>query len=137
MPKLWRIVPHDAGQVQDLQRACGLPAIVAQLLLRRGIRSSDEIERFIDPKLTHLRDPNELPGLSAAVTRIGDAVIQRRRIVVYGDYDADGMTATAILLRCLMRSKSLLSKERLSSSRSIVVLRACAKRTRRGALVLN
>ncbi len=101
MGKHWRIQPHDVERVMSLERTAGLPAVVAQLLVNRGIDSPDLAQRFLDAKLSHLRDPDELPGLPEAAERIVAAVQAGRRITIYGDYDADGMTSTAILLRCL------------------------------------
>lgn len=101
MPKRWLIAPYDSQRVADLQQAAGVPAVVAQLLLSRGIDDPLEVRRFLEAKLTGLRDPDELPHTTLAAELIFDAVQAKRQITVYGDYDADGMTATAILLRCL------------------------------------
>ena len=101
MSKAWRIAPHDPARIADLERAAGVSAVVAQLLLARGIHDPDDVRLFLDPKLNGLRDPELLPGLTAAADLLWDAVRSKRRITVYGDYDADGMTATAILVRCL------------------------------------
>jgi single-stranded-DNA-specific exonuclease len=99
--KRWRIQPHDAERVARLERLAGVPPIVAQLLMGRGVYEPEAARTFLDAKLTGLRDPDELPGAAAAADRICTAIRERKRIVVYGDYDADGMTATAILLSCL------------------------------------
>ena len=101
MGKRWRIHPHDSARIDQLERAARVPPIVAQLLLCRGISDPDVALRFLDPKLSRLRDPEELPGVTEAADRIHAAVANRRRIVIYGDYDADGMTGTAILFNCL------------------------------------
>lgn len=101
MPKQWRIHPHDPARIAELERAAGVPSVVAQLLLCRGICDPQAIRDFLDAKLIGLRDPELLPGISAAAERITAAVREGRPIVVYGDYDADGMTATALLLECL------------------------------------
>jgi len=99
--KRWRIQPHDAERIARLEKLAGVPPIVAQLLLGRGVYEPEAARTFLDAKLTGLRDPDELPGVPEAAERIHAAVRERRKIVVYGDYDADGMTATAILLSCL------------------------------------
>ncbi len=78
-----------------------VPAVVAQLLVCRGIRDPDQARRFLDPKLSALRAPELLPGCWAAAERIHRALRQGRRIVVYGDYDVDGITGTALLCQCL------------------------------------
>jgi single-stranded-DNA-specific exonuclease len=101
MPKLWRIAPHDPSRIAQLERAAGVPAVVAQLLLARGIHDPADVRQFLEPKLTGLRDPELLPGAAVAAELLYEAVRAKRRITVYGDYDADGMTATAILVRCL------------------------------------
>jgi len=101
MPKSWRIAPHDPARIADLERAAGVSAVVAQLLLARGIHDPADVRQFLEPKLTGLRDPELLPGAKAAAELLFDTVRSKRRITIYGDYDADGMTATAILLRCL------------------------------------
>ncbi len=101
MPKRWRIASHDPARVAALGRAAGIPHVVAQLLIGRGICDADGARQFLDVKLSGLRDPDELPGALRAAELLHDAVKAGRRITVYGDYDADGMTATSILLLCL------------------------------------
>lgn len=101
MVKRWRIYPHDPEHIAALQHAAGIPAVIAQLLIARGIRDPGTARLFLDPKLSHLRDPELLPGCSQAAQRIEEALRAGRRIVVYGDYDVDGITGTAILCQCL------------------------------------
>lgn len=101
MSKRWRIHPHDPARIAALQRAAGIPAVVAELLICRGVSDPVVARDFLDPKLSALRDPGLLPGCSLAAERIHAAVAARRRIVVYGDYDVDGMTGTAVLWLCL------------------------------------
>jgi single-stranded-DNA-specific exonuclease len=101
MAKSWRICPHDSSLVAQLERVAGVSSVLAQLLAARGITEPDAIRSFLDPKLTGLRDPDLLPGVDQAAERIVAAIGDRRPIVIYGDYDADGVTATALLYRCL------------------------------------
>jgi len=101
MPKRWHVRPHDAAAVAALERSAGVPGIVAGLLVGRGVTDPAAVKRFLAGTLTDLRDPETLPGVPEAADRILAAVRAGRQIVVYGDYDADGMTATAILLGCL------------------------------------
>jgi single-stranded-DNA-specific exonuclease len=75
--------------------------LVQRVLAARGLHDPDEIARFLDPKLTHLHDPALLPGIDVAATRIIDAVRRDQQIVIYGDYDVDGITATAVLFHTL------------------------------------
>ncbi len=101
MAKRWRIHPHDPDRIAALGRAAGIPAVVAQLLICRGITDPASARTFLDPRLSALRDPQLLPGCTEAVRRIHDAVAAGRRIVVYGDYNVNGVTGTAILWLCL------------------------------------
>lgn len=101
MPKRWRIFPHDPDCIAALQRAANLPAVVAQLLVCRGICDPVVARQFLDPKLSALHDPALLPGCAEATQRIGAAIRAGQRIVVYGDYDVDGITGTALLRQCI------------------------------------
>jgi single-stranded-DNA-specific exonuclease len=101
MPKRWRIASYDPARVAALGQAAGVPAVVAQLLIGRGICDANGVRQFLDVKLSGLRDPEELPGAVQAATILHEAIRAGRRITVYGDYDADGVTATSIMLLCL------------------------------------
>ncbi len=101
MPKRWRIAAFDPERAEYLGRRAKLPPLLAQLMLVRGISCPDAAREFLDAKLTGLRDPGDLPGVNQAADLIFAAVGDRQSIAIYGDYDADGMTASAILLRCL------------------------------------
>ena len=101
MVKRWRIHPHDPDRIAGLGRAAAVPDVVAQLLICRGITDPQLARQFLDPKLSSLRDPDQLPGCRQAAARIHEAIRAAQRIVVYGDYDVDGITGTAILRQCL------------------------------------
>jgi single-stranded-DNA-specific exonuclease len=101
MQKSWRILPHDSGRVESLMRSAGVPPVVAQLLVSRGVYRADDARVFLDSKLTGLRDPMELPGVPEASAIIQKAIQNSVPITVYGDYDADGMTGASILVNGL------------------------------------
>ncbi len=101
MDKLWRFSVPDVGSVQEIVSTARVSPVIAQLLCRRGITDPLAIRSFLDPKLTDLRDPELLPGLSQAADLIHRFIQQGKRFAVYGDYDADGMTAAATLFGCL------------------------------------
>ncbi|RLS79385.1 MAG: single-stranded-DNA-specific exonuclease RecJ [Planctomycetota bacterium] len=101
MPKRWHVRPHDRAAVAALERSAGVSSIVAGLLTARGISDAATAKAFLSCTLADLRDPETLPGIPAAADRILVAARAGRQIVIYGDYDADGMCATAILMGCL------------------------------------
>ena len=78
----------------------GIPELVGRILEKRGI-SAAEIDDFLSPSIRDLAPARELPNVEAAAEAILSAVRARRRIVVFGDYDCDGVCATAILVRTL------------------------------------
>lgn len=101
MPKRWTIAPHDASVVAGLERSTGVSSIVARLLAARGLTDAGMVKGFLDASMSSLREPEELFGIAEAADRILAAAKAGQQIVIYGDYDADGMSATAILMHCL------------------------------------
>lgn len=97
----WNFKTHDAHLIQCIERESNVSPILAQILALRGISAPHQVRRFLDMKMTGLRLPEELPGITAATQVIYSSVVDRKKIFIYGDYDCDGMTATAILYRCL------------------------------------
>jgi single-stranded-DNA-specific exonuclease len=79
---------------------CGSECI-ARLLFRKGFRSADEVQNFLRPRLSSLSDPFLLPQMQAAVSRILAALDRHERIVLFGDYDVDGVTSLALLQEVL------------------------------------
>jgi single-stranded-DNA-specific exonuclease len=74
---------------------------IARLLFRKGFRSTDEVQTFLRPRLSSLTDPFLLPQMRAAVARILGALDSHERIVLFGDYDVDGVTSLALLAEML------------------------------------
>ncbi len=97
----WRLRPHDPVRVQELSRRSGLAPLIAQILLNRGIDDPDRAQAFLDAKMGGLHDPANLPGATEAAARIVEAVRAGRKILIYGDYDVDGVCGTSILWSCL------------------------------------
>ena len=100
MVKQWQISPDWPGR-DDLARQLRISPILAQLLHHRNISDPDAARKFLYPALKDLEDPASLPGVSVAADRICQAVDRREKIFIYGDYDVDGLTGTAILWHCL------------------------------------
>ena len=96
--KLWHLVPHDRTAIERLAGELRVSPVVAQLLLNRGLTDPDDARRFLDAPLTGLHPPMSLPGMPEAAERLYAAVEAKKKVCVYGDYDVDGVTGTAILL---------------------------------------
>ncbi len=97
----WRLQPHDSGRIISLSRGAGISPLLAQLLLNRGIDEPDRARAFLAAKLGSLHDPELIPGAADAAERIVRAIREERKIVIYGDYDVDGVCGTSILWGCL------------------------------------
>ena len=96
-------VGHDGQhEVTACPVASGVHGIVEKLLAKRGLSGTD-LESFLDPSLKHIARAAELPGVSAAAEAILPFIRERRPIVVFGDYDCDGVCASAILVKTLRR----------------------------------
>jgi single-stranded-DNA-specific exonuclease len=94
-------VPDDS--LARLTEQLGLPREFAFLLLNRGLESESDIRAFLSPSLEDLHDPFLMPDMDAAVHRIESAIAGGERILLHGDYDADGMSAVALLTHALQR----------------------------------
>lgn len=101
MPRKWSFHPHDEAAIERLSRELRVTPLVAQVLIARGYDSAAEAKLYLEPRLSNLHDPTLLPGVPEAANRIVEAVQAGRRITIYGDYDVDGVTATALLWHCL------------------------------------
>jgi len=82
---------------RELAGRVALPLPVVSILVSRGLTTAAAIERFVKPRLSELSDPSLLPDMEKAVSRIWQAIRGHEPIAVYGDYDADGVTSTALL----------------------------------------
>ena len=99
----WQTAQVDAASVAGLAREIDVPRPVARALVARGIVDAADAERFLNPRLSNLSDPLRLPGMPQAVERTWEAVCGGQRIVVFGDYDVDGVTGAALLVTVLRR----------------------------------
>ena len=102
MQRRWIIAPAEEKPNAGIAwpEICGLPCI-AELLKRKGFATAEEVASFLNPRLSSLSDPFLLPNMAAAVTRILRAIDNRERIVLFGDYDVDGVTSLALLAEML------------------------------------
>ena len=99
-PTRWLLPSPDPAvdaAAKELAHALDVPAFMARLLARRGFRTPAEAYDFLHPKLNLLSDPFALPNMSVAIDRILRAMTAGERIVLYGDYDVDGVTSLTIL----------------------------------------
>jgi single-stranded-DNA-specific exonuclease len=98
----WRISPVNSELVEELVQSTGLSPLLAQVLIDRDITTPEQARVYIDPESQMLPPPlEEFPDLEMSVFLLAEAIATKDKIAICGDYDADGMTSTALLLRAL------------------------------------
>lgn len=99
--KRWQISPQDKETAQKITKNSNVSPILAQVLMNRGVITAPEVDAFISPKLGMLTNPYDIPDMEKSAKRVISAKEKGERVAVYGDYDVDGVTGTAILLLTL------------------------------------
>lgn len=99
----WLYESIDATAAAALAHEAGLPLLVAELLVARGVVTPEAIEAYLSPSLDDLLDPYAMLGMAPAVARIEQAIAEKQIILLYGDYDVDGTTAVVLLKTALER----------------------------------
>ncbi len=97
----WSLAPSQPSLAGQLAQTLDIPSLLAQCLLNRGLAEPAAIAAFLDPRLKQLADPFLLPDMDAAVQRLLQARQRNEFLVIFGDYDVDGVTSTALLLEVL------------------------------------
>ncbi len=97
----WELAPAQPLLANRLERELGVSPLLAQCLVNRGLEAPAAAAGFLRPRLKHLADPDRIPNLNRAVERLWQARDAGEPLVIFGDYDADGVTATALLLQVL------------------------------------
>ena len=97
------LTPERQQAAKELAEKIGMSPVLAELLLRRGIRTESAAKRFFRPMLSELIDPFLMNDMDVAVDRLNDAMGRKERIMVYGDYDVDGCTAVALVFKFLQQ----------------------------------
>src|SRR5260370_77399 len=98
----WSVAPSQPLLTGQLAASLKISPLLAQCLLNRGISEPAAIEDFLTPRLKNLADPFLLPNMTAAVERLLRARERDEPLVIFGDYDVDGVTSTGLLAEVLL-----------------------------------
>lgn len=98
MNKKWKVKEVDETRADEISNKFGLTKLTSKIIAGKDLKD-EEIEIYLNPMRSNLYDPFELPDMKLAVDRIMDAIEKKEKIIIYGDYDADGITSTTILKR--------------------------------------
>jgi single-stranded-DNA-specific exonuclease len=101
MSKRWVFFPLNKALQTEIVNKLKISQLLAQVLINRGITDISSARDFLQPQISSLGDPSLLHDMEKASIRINEAVRKGEKIVIYGDYDVDGLTATAVMYRCL------------------------------------
>jgi single-stranded-DNA-specific exonuclease len=96
----WKLRSYEAAALEVVKRSevgCHLPPLVQKLLAQRGLVDEEAVDAFLTPRLDALSDPFEIPDMDRAIERLLTAIDLKQRLVLYGDYDVDGVTSLTIL----------------------------------------
>lgn len=98
----WQVLTNATdSEDQQLAESLGLPIVMVKLLKKRGLTSATAIETFLNPSPAEINDPFMLHDMERVIDRINEALINGEHITIYGDYDTDGITSTAIMYETL------------------------------------
>jgi len=98
---LLTLTPQQEKNKKVLAEELGVSPVLAQLLIQRGITTFEEAKKFFRPQLSDLHDPFLMKDMDKAVNRLNQAIANKEKILIYGDYDVDGATAVALVYRFL------------------------------------
>ncbi|HOJ77318.1 MAG TPA: single-stranded-DNA-specific exonuclease RecJ [Bacillota bacterium] len=101
--KIWKVTSKIEDRAELLAQEIGVTPLVAQLLLNRGINDAKEAATFLRPDIKQLNDPFLLKDMERAVKRIERAINENEYVLLYGDYDVDGITSISLMVRVLAR----------------------------------
>ena len=97
MQKKWIIRDSDVEVAESLSKDLGIDKIICQILAHRGIDNAQDAKRFLRSELSDLHDPFVLKDMDKALERIRQAISKQENILIFSDYDVDGITSCAIL----------------------------------------
>lgn len=104
----WKFYPPQPHLVKEIVAKFGLPPVVAQVMANRGINDLTSAQDYLTPEVINLPSPlTEFPDLPQSIQLLQSAIAQQQKIAICGDYDADGMTSTALLIRALKHLKAV------------------------------
>ena len=101
MNKIWEYYESDEKIVEKISKEFNLSKLVSKILANRGFKEKEEIQKFLYPTRDDFYDPFLMPDMEIAVERILKAIENKEKIMIYGDYDVDGITSVTVLKKFL------------------------------------
>ncbi len=101
MNKKWEFYEKDNEQIKKVQEEFGVSRLLATIIVNKGLKTKQEIEVFLNPTRKDFHDPYLMPDMKIAVDRIVKAIQNQEKVIIYGDYDVDGITSITVLKKFL------------------------------------
>lgn len=101
MKKSWQYYEQKSELAEEIAKKNNISILLAQILINKGIVKDEEIKVFLEPKRNNFYDPFLMPDMEKAVDRIIKAIKNKEKVLIYGDYDVDGITSTTVLKKFL------------------------------------
>ena len=98
---LWQLRTANHSLAREIEKALTIPPLISLILTTRNITSQAQAKNFLYSRLKDMHSPYQLPDIDKAVSRIARAIAAGEQIAIYGDYDVDGITGTALLVQFL------------------------------------
>lgn len=102
MNKKWECYQSDEEKVEKISKEFNISKLVSTILVNKGLEKKEEIEKFLNPTRNDFYDPYLMPDMEIAVNRIIKAIEKKEKIIIYGDYDVDGITSITVLKKFLL-----------------------------------
>lgn len=99
--KSWQFYEENSELAEEISNKFKISKLLAQILINKNVTKDDEIEVFLNPKRNNFYDPFLMPDMEKAVERIIKAIENKEKVLIYGDYDVDGITSTTVLKKFL------------------------------------
>ncbi|MBO5479050.1 MAG: hypothetical protein J6A04_05060 [Clostridia bacterium] len=105
MNKKWEYYSSDEKLVEEIEKKFHISKLLATILVNRGIVEEDRIRKFLEPTREDFHNPFLMPDMEIAVNRVIKAMEDKEKIMIYGDYDVDGITSISVLQKFLRRKR--------------------------------
>jgi len=101
MNRNWVVAKTNSEFLKYLSKEASISSVLAQVMVNRGFKDASSIKDFLYPSISNLHDPFLMPDMKKAIQRLGSAIDRKEIVFVHGDYDADGITSTALIVSSL------------------------------------
>ena len=101
MKKKWELIDADLNKVNEIANEFDIPELIAKVLVDRGVTEKEQVEMYLNPTRENFHNPFMLPDMEAAVNEIMIAIKEKKKVIIYGDYDVDGITSITVLKKFL------------------------------------